>query len=403
MVGKDEDQQVSTSFTVLKFGGSLFAELGGYTDVARYVASRVAADRKPAAVVVSAMSGTTGRLQEVLDQVTGRPSAQASAMLLTSGETVSVALLTAAIEAIGLPARAMWAAEAGMFATGPPDRPVLSHIDPAPLRTALGQYPVAVLPGGQACDRGGRTVMLGRNSSDLTAVAVAAALNAPVCELFSDVPGICSADPYIVPNASTLPHVSYTVVRHMSRSGAKVVHEGAVDWAERTGTTLHCRPFPPDTGGSTMVGPVGTPAAAVVLHRNGTVWSFPSDQRRRSAEAALIARNTATIAVDQADASYLVVDGVPAAGPPLQDALAHPDLCLLTTIHRDQEPSYRLAPRAQAEAHTQQAHDALYPVPAPEQGGTRPQTPKHRSPHSNLLVTGRGEETAIASTDPLGP
>ncbi|MYS23297.1 hypothetical protein GTW78_24840, partial [Streptomyces sp. SID4948] len=137
--------------------------------------------------------------------------------------------------------------------------------DPAPLRAALRDVPVLVLPGGQAADAHGRTVMLGRNSSDLTAVVVAAALGSPVCELFSDVPGVCSADPHTVPGARTLPRLDYATVRRLSHGGAKVVHEAAVDWAERTGTLLHCRAFPPRGDDATLIGPEQAPAAAVAV------------------------------------------------------------------------------------------------------------------------------------------
>lgn len=373
---------------VLKFGGSLLAELEGYAEVARYVAARVTVDAKPVVVVVSAMSGTTGKLQEVLDEVAPHASAHVSTMLLTSGETVSVALLAGALEEIGMPARAMWSGEAGVFATGLPDRPTLITVNPVPLREALRRSPVVIIPGGSAYEGDGRTVMLGRNSSDLTAVAVAAALETEVCELFSNVPGICSADPYKVANTSTLPEINYADAKRMSRSGAKAVNEAAVVWAERTGTVLCCRPFPVDSGKSTTVGPNIAPVDAVILNSKEAVWSFTSAERRDMAEAALVADGVAFTRVEHLGVPYLMVsdttltcEGRPGAPQ------AHPDLCLLSTLHREGGVDEVLLPKEEAGARIQEIHDLLYPSTAPGQDGIPGLVGKHHSPHSGVLLT----------------
>ncbi|MFF7838425.1 hypothetical protein ACFZC6_06370 [Streptomyces ossamyceticus] len=239
---------------VLKFGGSAFADLDGYHRVARYAVRRSADEERPLVVVVSAMSGTTGRLQQTLDALAADPPASAAAMLLTTGETVSVALLTAALDARGVAAHPIPAAGTGLLAEGPPDRATVTSADATALSRALADGRIAVVPGGQAVDARGRTVMLGRNSSDLSAVATAAMLGADTCELFSDVPGVCTADPYLVPEARTLSRISYEGVRRMSRHGAKVVHEGAVRWAERAGVRVWCRPFPWGEGEGADIG-----------------------------------------------------------------------------------------------------------------------------------------------------
>lgn len=190
---------------VMKFGGSAFADLDGYRRTADYLRRRHVEDNRPVVVVVSAMSGTTGRLKEVQEELVPQASAEAAAMLLTTGETVSVALLASALDAVGLPAHALSAAETGLLAEGPADRGELVSVDPAGLVAALEGRAVAVVPGGQAVNAAERTVMLGRNSSDLTAVAIAGSLGCERCELFSDVPGVCTADPHVVPAASVIP------------------------------------------------------------------------------------------------------------------------------------------------------------------------------------------------------
>ncbi|MBT2403258.1 MULTISPECIES: hypothetical protein [unclassified Streptomyces] len=376
---------------VMKFGGSAFADLDGYRRVARYTARRVAEEKRPVVVVVSAMSGTTGRLQQTLDVLADDPPAPIAAMLLTSGETVSVALLAAALDAEGLPALPLTAAGTGLLGEGPADRARLSRADPAVLRAALEDCPILVVPGGQAVDPAGQTVMLGRNSSDLSAAAMAAALGAGTCELFSDVPGVCTADPYVVPAARTLPRISYEGVRQMSRYGAKVVHESAVDWAERGDVRLHCRPFPWTGEGEdgTMVGE-GPGAAAVVTHKSSDVWRFRSGPERRAAAEGLLAEGLPTTAFDSSSGTYLVVPaGVRGAARHLGAGRRHDDLCLITTVRADGRAEHVLVCRADAEAEARRCHAVLYPDPANARGPAVPPPAKARSAHSDLLFGSR--------------
>ncbi|CAM5613793.1 MULTISPECIES: amino acid kinase family protein [Streptomyces] len=373
---------------VLKFGGSAFADLDGYHRVARYAAGRVAEDRRPLVVVASAMSGTTGRLQQTLDHLSEDPPADAAAMLLTTGETVSVALLAAALDAEGVTARPLQAADTGLLAEGPGDRAKLVSAGPGALAGALAACPVAVVPGGQAVDADGRTVMLGRNSSDLSAVATAAALGADTCELFSDVPGVCTADPYLVPEARTLARISYEGARRMSRHGAKVVHEGAVDWAERGGVRLLCRPFPwceaPD--GGTAVG-TGPEAAAVVVHRNSDVWCFGSGRERRAAGRRLGAEGLAVAEFDTAGGACLTVPaGARGVARHLRDARRLDDLCLVTTLWPDGRAEHTAVPRPEAAAEARRRHALLYPDPGDATGRAVRPSAKARSPHSDVLV-----------------
>ncbi|MGW1065601.1 amino acid kinase family protein [Streptomyces aureus] len=373
---------------VLKFGGSAFADLDGYRRVARYAVRRHAEDGRPLVVVVSAMSGTTGRLRQTLDALAADPPAPAAAMLLTAGETVSVALLAAALDAEGLPGTPLPAAATGLLAEGPGDRAELVSASPRGLAAALAACPVAVVPGGQAVDAAGRTVMLGRNSSDLSAVAAAATLGADTCELFSDVPGVCTADPYLVPRARTLPRIGYEGVRRMSRHGAKVVHEGAVDWAERSGVRLLCRPFPWSGApqGGTVVG-TGPAAAAVVVRRDTDVWCFPSGPRRRSAGARLRAEGLNATAFDTAAGPCLAVpSGTPGAARHVGDARLLDGLCLVTTLRADGRADHTAVSRAEAAAEARRRHALLYPDTDTAPGPPVPAAVKTRSPHSDALT-----------------
>lgn len=382
---------------VLKFGGSAFADLDGFARVARYTALRAAEDGRPVVVVVSAMSGTTGRLQQTLDVLADDPPAPVAAMLLTSGETVSVALLAAALDTVGVPALPLTAAGTGLLAEGPADRARLLRADPAVLRAGLEDGRVLVVPGGQAVDASGRTVMLGRNSSDLSAVAMAAALGAGTCVLFSDVPGVCTADPYLVPAARTLPRISYEGVRRMSRHGAKVVHDSAVDWAERGGVRLHCRPFPWAEGGAgegTVVGE-GPGAAAVVVHKNSEVWRFRCAPEREAAARGMHAEGLRTTGFDSASGTYLVVPaGVRGTAAHLAAGRRHDDLCLITTVCADGGAEHVLVARSDADAEARRCHALLYPDPVTAPGtaarGTAAAAPvKARSPHSDVLFGSR--------------
>lgn len=373
---------------VLKFGGSAFADLDGYHRVARYAVRRSTEEKRPLVVVVSAMSGTTGRLQQTLDALAADPPAHAAAMLLTTGETVSVALLAAALDAEGTPACPLPAAGTGLLAEGPVDRAGLTSASPEALSKALADWPIVVVPGGQAVDVAGRTVMLGRNSSDLSAAATAATLGADTCELFSDVPGVCTADPYLVPEARTLSRISYEGVRRMSRHGAKVVHGGAVDWAERGGVRLLCRPFPWSEGpeGGTAVG-TGPEAAAVVVHKDSDVWCFRSGRERRAVGGRLRAEGLGITEFDTASEACLTVPaGARGAARHLRTARRLDDLCLVTTLRADGRAEHAVVPRSDAAAEARRRHALLYPDPAGTSGPAIPPPAKARSPHSDVLV-----------------
>ncbi|MFI9275529.1 aspartate kinase [Kitasatospora sp. NPDC052896] len=268
---------------VLKFGGSSFGSPAAYGELARALADRLEAEERPLAVVVSAMPGETERLRERLYEVDPQPADERVAGLLTLADTVSAQLLAAALHRLGRRATVLSGHQVGLTTDGTFMWARLEHIDPAPLRHALTGHEVVVVPGGQAVDDRGRPTWLGKNSSDLSAVAVAVALGADRCEIHSDVEGIHSSDPNQVAGTRLLRQVSYAAAAAMSSHGAKVLHRRAVALAQQHGVAIVCRhnraPF--TTG--TVIGPVGGPADAVVLNLRSTVLEYPG---RRVADRA---------------------------------------------------------------------------------------------------------------------
>lgn len=270
---------------VLKFGGAAFAAPDAHHLIARHVAARLHADSSEpptgvadapgqAVVVVSAVAGETDRLGRALRAVSPEPDRDLLAAALMTGETVNVALMTSALRDAGLAAVPLTAADTGFVGGGDPHHAELRSLDPTALASRIDPAgTVLVVPGGQAVGDDGRPVMMGRNSSDLSAIAAAIAVGATACEIFSDSPGICTADPRLVPDARTLATVGYDTMMTMSRHGAKVLHHSAVAWARRHGVEIRCRSLLPD-GRLYSVVRAGQPsAAAVLVHGTGTVWA----------------------------------------------------------------------------------------------------------------------------------
>ena len=139
-------------------------------------------------------------------------------------------------------------------------------------------------------DESGRVTMLGRNSSDLTAVALAGALNLEVCEIYSDVPGVYSADPYVFPNARLLTALPHRQLIEMSRSGAKVIHFGAAECAQRLGVQIHCRATAQPDGVGTIVAQDSRPVPAVVLNEKACFFEFDSSPSKEGTDATIIRR-----------------------------------------------------------------------------------------------------------------
>lgn len=226
---------------VQKFGGSSVEDAAAVRRVAARISTYAKAGHE-VVVVVSAMGDTTDELIDLATEVTAEPPARELDMLLTAGERISMAVLSMALNANGVSARAYTGSQAGMITD---ERHGMAHIidvTPGRIRAALDNGHVAIVAGFQGVSRTTKEITtLGRGGSDTTAVALAAALNADVCEIYSDVDGVFTADPRIAPAASRIPEISAEEMLEMAASGAKILALRCVEYARRFGVPLHVR------------------------------------------------------------------------------------------------------------------------------------------------------------------
>ena len=208
---------------VQKYGGSSVADAEGMKRVAnRIVAAK--RDGNQVVVVVSAMGDTTDELIDLAKQITPIPSGRELDMLLTAGERISMALLAMAITNLGHEARSFTGSQAGVITTSAHGRARIIDVTPGRIQEALAEGAIAIVAGFQGISQDTKDVTtLGRGGSDTTAVALAAALEADVCEIYTDVDGIFSADPRVVPNARKLKTVTYEEMLELAASATAVV------------------------------------------------------------------------------------------------------------------------------------------------------------------------------------
>ena len=229
------------SLIVQKYGGSSVAD----ADSIKRVAARIARTRDAGydvVVTVSAMGDTTDDLIDLAQQVSAEPHAREMDMLLTTGERISMALLAMAIRDLGCDARSFTGSQAGMMTDAQHGRARIVDVTPTRVRQALDEGAMAIVAGFQGFNHDSRDITtLGRGGSDTTAVALAAALEAEVCEIYTDVDGVFSADPRVVQRARKLDVVSYEEMLELAAAGAKVINIRAVEFARRHGVTLHVR------------------------------------------------------------------------------------------------------------------------------------------------------------------
>ncbi|GMA94398.1 hypothetical protein GCM10025881_12220 [Pseudolysinimonas kribbensis] len=229
------------SLIVQKFGGSSVAD----AESIKRVAKRIVETRKAGnsvVVAVSAMGDTTDELVDLAHEVTPFPDPRELDMLLTTGERISMALLAMAIKSMGVDARSYTGSQAGMITDAQHGAARIVDVTPVRLREALDEGAIAIVAGFQGFNRDSRDITtLGRGGSDTTAVALAAALGADVCEIYTDVDGVFTADPRVVPRAHKLDVVTSEEMLELAASGAKVLHIRAVEYARRHGVTMHVR------------------------------------------------------------------------------------------------------------------------------------------------------------------
>ena len=226
---------------VQKYGGSSVADAAGMKRVAaRIVASK--RDGNQVVVVVSAMGDTTDELIDLANQVTPIPNGRELDMLLTAGERISMALLAMAISSLGHEARSFTGSQAGVITDSSHGRARIIDVTPGRIQEALNEGAIAIVAGFQGISQDTKDITtLGRGGSDTTAVALAAALDADVCEIYTDVDGVFSADPRVVPSARKLKSVTYDEMLELAASGAKVLHLRCVEYARRYDLPIHVR------------------------------------------------------------------------------------------------------------------------------------------------------------------
>jgi len=226
---------------VQKYGGSSLAD----ADLIANVAQRVVETRKggdDVVVVVSAMGNTTDDLMQMARRISDQPSGREMDMLLTAGERISMALLALAIRQEGVEAASLTGSQAGILTDATHGEAKIREIRGDRIREYLDKGLVVIVAGFQGVDPESKDVTtLGRGGSDATAVALAAALGADRCEILTDVDGVYSADPRLVPLARKLDEVSYEVMLEMAASGADVLMARSVEFARRFGIPVHVR------------------------------------------------------------------------------------------------------------------------------------------------------------------
>jgi len=237
---------------VQKYGGTSVGTL----DRIRNVAARLKRTRdegNQVVAVVSAMSGITDGLIKMARELSDNPAERELDVLLATGEQQSIALVSMALHELGVEAASVTGRQAGIFTTGSHTRGRILNIDPSLMRKFLEAGKTLVVAGFQGVTPDGMIHTLGRGGSDLTAIAVAAALKADVCQILTDVDGVYTCDPRIVPNARKLPEISYDEMLEMASSGSKVMQSRSVEFAKKFGVIFEVRSSLNDNPGTLVL------------------------------------------------------------------------------------------------------------------------------------------------------
>jgi aspartate kinase len=278
---------------VQKYGGSSVADAAGVTRVAQRIVN-TKKQGHDVVVVVSAMGDTTDELIDLANQITELPPARELDMLLTAGERISMAVLAMAIGTFGYEARSFTGSQAGMITDAEHGRAKIIDVRPGRIFEAIGDGAIAIVAGFQGVSQTTKDVTtLGRGGSDTTAVALAVALDAEVCEIYSDVDGIFTADPRTEPRAKKIGRISYEETLEMAAQGAKILHLRCVEYARRYGMPIHVRSSFSEHEGTWVV-------------KESDVYQGGSVESVNSMEAAIITG----VAHDRSQAKITVV-GVP--------------------------------------------------------------------------------------------
>ncbi len=225
---------------VQKYGGTSVGNPERILNVARRViASKDAGNR--VVVVVSAMSGVTDSLIQLANQVSPRPSEREMDVLLSTGEQTTIALTAMAIHALGRKAVSLTGAQAGIITDGVHTRAKIANLTPKQIHASLDEGNIVIVAGFQGETSNREITTLGRGGSDLTAIAIASAIQADLCQIFTDVDGVYTCDPRIVPNAKKIDEICYDEMLEMASSGSKVMQSRSVEFAKKFGVLFEVR------------------------------------------------------------------------------------------------------------------------------------------------------------------
>ncbi|RME39311.1 MAG: aspartate kinase [Planctomycetota bacterium] len=228
------------SLIVQKFGGTSLATAERIHRAARR-AIRAKLEGHRVVLVVSAMGDTTDRLLALAREICANPPKRELDVLLTTGEQVSIALMAMAIDAAGHEAISLTAAQLGLVTDSAHTRARIRSIQRERVQQELEAGRIVIVAGFQGIDAGGEITTLGRGASDTTAAALAAVLNAEVCEIYTDVDGVYTADPHLVPQARKLDRISYDTMLEMAAAGAGVMHSRAIEFGKKFSVPIHVR------------------------------------------------------------------------------------------------------------------------------------------------------------------
>jgi aspartate kinase len=350
---------------VLKFGGSSFRELLSYSSVADLLVSRLAHDAEKVVVVVSAMYGHTDQLLKAGLSISTKLSGEAADSLATTGEMISASLLRIALEGRHVPTTMLNGFQLGILSDSNFTRAKIKLVDPKPLQAALETNRAVVVTGAQAVDPSGRLTMLGRNSSDLTAIALAATLGLADCEILSDVPGVYSTDPNVFDDAQLLPLISHRQLIEMSRSGAKVIHYGAAEYAARHDVQIICRATDDAQEAGTTVRRDAPFTNVIVINEKSTLVQFASVPAARAAELELTSLGVEVLWTECPEGPVLAfAAGVLNVAQHIQQN--HPagvtlqDHGLLTVVHEAGAIDRLIVPRANLRGLAKKYHTSFY-------------------------------------------
>lgn len=267
------------TISVLKFGGTSVKNLGRIQHVAEIVRNRLSKDKKQKIlVVVSAMGDTTDYLLKLGAQCSRTPDKRELDSLLSTGEQISITLLALTLKEMGISARSFTAPQIGIFTEKVYSKARIVDINSDNLNRALVDHDVLVVAGFQGVTADGDITTLGRGGSDTTACALAAAINADVCDIYTDVDGIYTADPNVITEAKLLKRVSYGEVIEMARLGAQVLHPRAVELARQYKVRLRVRnTFKPEHEG-TIIDQGASEGENVEIYRSISGVAVDKDQ-----------------------------------------------------------------------------------------------------------------------------